>query len=139
MVLVDTSVWSLALRRRRGDLHAEEQRLVREWEDLVRSGTAVLVGPIRQEVLSGIRSPEAFANLQEALGSFGYLEIVPLDYDEAAQLFNRLRSKGITSTPIDLLICVVARRHDIPIFSTDPDFTYIAPHAGLRLHQTLEP
>ena len=138
MVLVDTSIWSLALRRRRGDLNAEEQRLVREWEDLVRSGSAVLVGPIRQEVLSGIRSREVFAELQVALGSFGYLEIVPLDYDEAARLFNECRSKSITSTPIDLLICVVAKRYDIPIFSTDPDFTYIAPHADLRLHQALE-
>ena len=135
MVLVDTSIWSLALRRRPDVLDSEQRALLEEWRHLVRRGSAVLIGPIRQEVLSGIRSEAQFESIREALGSFGYLEIVALDYDEAARLFNTCRSNGITATAIDLLICTVARRYDVPIFTTDPDFDHLAPHAALRLHR----
>lgn len=63
-VLVDTTVWSLALRRRREKLSLIEQGVVAEWESLAASGRVVLVGPIRQEVLSGIREEKVFAALQ---------------------------------------------------------------------------
>ena len=67
IVLVDTTIWSLALRRRRGILSERERRLVEEWARLVRSGEAVLIGPIRQEILSGIRTEKSFAAIQESL------------------------------------------------------------------------
>jgi predicted nucleic acid-binding protein len=66
-VLVDTTIWSLALRRRAHQLSADEKRLVKEWADLVTEGRAGLTGPVRQEVLSGIRSHEAFEALHEKL------------------------------------------------------------------------
>ena len=106
-----------------------------EWTQLVRSGEAALMGPIRQEVLSGIRSRESFAAIQEELGNFRYLEIIPSDYDQAARFFNACRARGVTGTAIDLLICSVARRTDIPIFTTDADFEHYAPHVGIRLHR----
>ena len=77
IVLVDTTIWSLALRRRAESLNDGERRIVEEWVSLVRSGEAVLLGPIRQEVLSGIRSRKTFASLQERLDDFRYLEIIP--------------------------------------------------------------
>ena len=64
IVLVDTTIWSLALRRRPQALNEHERLLVEEWVRLVRLGQAVLIGPIRQEVLSGIRSPVAFTEIQ---------------------------------------------------------------------------
>ena len=135
IVLVDTTIWSLALRRRSQALNDQENLLVDEWARLVRSGNAVLIGPIRQEILSGIRTSKTFSAIQERLGDFRYLEIVPSDYDQAARFFNTCRAQGITGTAIDLLICAVARRTDIPIFTTDVDFQHYAPHVGIRLHQ----
>ena len=134
-VLVDTSIWSLVLRRRQRDLNAYECRLVEEWVSLVKTGCAMLIGPIRQEVLSGIRYPEDFAALRRRLSAFGYLEIVPGDYDRAASFFNACRAKGVVGTPIDLLICAVAARSDVAIFSTDSDFQRYARHLPIRLHE----
>jgi len=135
IVLVDTTIWSLALRRRRRTLSAGERLLVDEWKRLVRSGEAVLIGPIRQEILSGIRDEESFASIRESLGDFRYLEIVPFDYDQAARFFNVCRTQGISGTAIDLLICAVAHRHDVPIFTTDLDFSRYAPQLEVRLHE----
>jgi hypothetical protein len=54
VILVDTSVWSLALRRRPEHLNDAEQKIVSDWTQLALEGEVVLIGPIRQEVLSGI-------------------------------------------------------------------------------------
>lgn len=133
-VLIDTTVWSLALRRRREKLSSDEQDLVLEWETLARSGRVVLIGPIRQEVLSGIREEKVFAALQARLSEFRSLEVLPGDYDQAAGFFNVCRSRGISGTPIDMLICAIAFRHELPIFTTDPDFPQYARHIPIRLH-----
>ena len=109
--------------------------MVEEWARLVRSGEAVLVGPIRQEILSGIRREETFIAIQESLGDFRYLDIFPSDYDLAARFFNVCRAHGITGTAVDLLICAVAHRFDVPIFTTDVDFQHYAPHVQIRLHE----
>ncbi len=137
IVLVDTTIWSLALRRRPRSLSDQEYLLVEEWTRLVRSGEAVLIGPIRQEILSGIRDARSFVAIQESLGDFRYLEISPPDYDQAARFFNVCRSHGVTGTAIDLLICAVAHRFDVPVFTTDVDFQHYAPHVEIRLHKPL--
>jgi predicted nucleic acid-binding protein len=133
-VLVDTTIWSLALRRRSQQLSPEERGLVEEWERLVTSRRAVLAGPIRQEVLSGVRSGKMFEALQERFSSFRYLEILPGDYDQAARFFNLCRSHGITGSHIDMLICALAYRNGVPIFTTDGDFPDYARHLPIHLH-----
>jgi predicted nucleic acid-binding protein len=133
-VLVDTTIWSLALRRRGNDLNPEEQHLLQEWGSLVASGQVALVGPIRQEILSGIRRESDFVAMQRQLSAFGYLEVVAGDYDRAAVFFNVCRSNGVSGTPIDLLICAVAERLDLPIFTTDADFALFAKYLPIRLH-----
>ena len=55
MVLVDTSVWSLALRRKPSNLGARDQAHSEALRELVREGRVQIVGPVRQELLSGIR------------------------------------------------------------------------------------
>ena len=133
-VLVDTTVWSLALRRRPEKLSSSEEDLMVEWESLAITGRAVLVGPIRQEVLSGIREEKVFTALQARLSEFRSLEVLPGDYDQAARFFNVCRARGITGTSIDLLLCATAFRYDVPIFTTDPDFPQYARHVPIRLH-----
>jgi hypothetical protein len=134
MILVDTSIWSLALRRRAAALSVEEERLVGEWARLVAEGMAALIGPIRQEVLSGIRRLEVFQALRQALLDFPHLTIATEDYDRAAEFFNVCRAGGGTAGPIDMLISSVAYRHAIPVFSVDTDYLMYARHLPLRLH-----
>jgi predicted nucleic acid-binding protein len=134
-VLVDTSIWSLALRRRAHQLSLEETRLVEEWADLVTSGRAVLTGPVHQEVLSGLRSSEVFEALHEKLSSFPYLACLPGDYVQAARFFNLCRSRGVIGSHVDMLICAMAYRYGVPIFTTDPDFAGYAKHLPIRLHE----
>ena len=135
MILVDTPIWSLGLRRNRSDLNPSERTVVKELERLVRTRTARLIGPIRQEVLSGIRDERTFQKIQEALAPFGVLGIEVEDYDRAAQFFNSLQRKGIVGTDIDLLICAVASRLEYPIFTLDQDFKRFARHLDISLYK----
>lgn len=138
MMLVDSTVWSLALRRRPTQLSPEERNLVACWAALVESGEVCLIGPIRQEILSGIRSEEQFTAIQERLGDFRYLDIQPLDYDQAARFFNACRAAGIAATPTEMLICAVAHRFRTPVFTTDRDFDRYAACLGTELYRPAE-
>ena len=132
-VLVDTTVWSLALRRQRPK--AKEQILIDELSELIRELRAVLIGPVRQEVLSGIPDPAKFEVVKQHLEAFDDLPIIEADYEEAARVFNLCRKKGVQGSHIDFLICAVAMRHSAAVFTTDKDFTNYAKHLDLVLHK----
>ena len=134
MILIDTPIWSLALRRRARDLSPDEGRDIAEWEHLVRAGRASLIGPIRQEVLSGVRDERSWERLRAALRPFPDLPIATEDYERAAQFFNRCRARGVTGSAIDLLICAVAFRFSTPVYTTDTDFQRYATVLDLDLH-----
>ncbi len=130
-VLVDTSVWSLALRRRQ----PEDTSPVRELRELVLEGRARIIGPVRQEVLCGIRSEIQFRRLRDDLRAFPDLESGRDDYEQAAELFNRCRRHGVQGSNRDFLICAVAERAQMPILTTDLDFSQFAEHVPVRLHE----
>ena len=133
MTLVDTCVWSLALRRSRKDLNPHERYIVFALRDLIAAGKAKTVGPIRQELLSGISSLALFEDLQEYIES---LPDVPLTNDIwtlAAQYFNTCRANGIAPAAIDMTICAAAVAHALPIFTSDPDFTRYATVLPVKL------
>ena len=134
MVLVDTSMWSLALRRRPADLDPTERAVVDEWAALVRRGWVSMIGPIRQEILSGIRQTEVFRALQTTLADVPCLPISLGDYDRAAEFFNACRSNGITGGHGDMLICAASHRHRVALLTTDPDFARYARHVPFKLH-----
>jgi len=121
-VLVDTSVWSLALRRQSQDLAAEEQKIVAELKDIISENRTVLIGPIRQEILSGIAQKSQFRLLKEKLINFKDWISTTEDYELAAELFNDCRHHGITGSHTDFLICAIAKNNSLAIFSTDQDF-----------------
>jgi predicted nucleic acid-binding protein len=129
-VLVDTAVWSLALRRQR----TASNEIVTELVKLIRDGRVLMLGAIRQEILSGIRSAPQFEMLRERLRDFPDLELDAADYEEGAACFNRCRSRGIQGSNTDFLMCSVALRYDVPIFTTDKDFSNYGPILGVRLH-----
>ena len=133
-VLVDTPVWSLGLRRQRRQLSPLQRRTHRAWHELVRIGEAELIGPIRQEILSGIREADLFERIRGQLAPFDERVLEPSDYEQAARHYNRCRSRGIAGSPVDMLICSVAERYDLPILTTDADFPRYAQHLPIRLY-----
>src|ERR1700733_11665035 len=96
-VLIDTSVWSLALRRRRRDLNPIELKTYYEWERLVLDGQAAIIGPIRQETIPGIASAREVQIVKEQLSSIDEF-LLPSDlFLLAADLFNLCRAAGISA------------------------------------------
>ena len=133
-VLVDTSIWSLALRRKPENLNTRERALVNDWADLVRQGRAKIIGLVRQELLSGIKTHGQFETLRKTVSAFPDEAVDTEDYESAAQAGNNCRSKGIAVSPVDMLICSVAQRRGMSIFTTDPDFEKYARCLPLKLH-----
>jgi predicted nucleic acid-binding protein len=118
--LVDTCVWSLALRRRNASrLNLEEQRLASELRAAIQVSNAAIIGPVRQEILSGIRDRAQFQRALGLLEPFADEEMIPEDFVEAARLFNLCRDHGVHCGPVDILICAVAARLGYGILSND--------------------
>lgn len=130
-VLVDTSVWSLALQRGDGQQHREREELRR----LVAAHVAEIIGPVRQEILSGVRDQAQFARLEAHLAAFPDVMLLTEDYVTAAKFFNLCRSKGIQGSNTDFLICAVAVRCDLAIFTTDRDFQHFVKCLPIVLHE----
>jgi len=134
VVLVDTCVWSLGLRRAPRRLNVPQQKLVDELQDLVGAGVATLMGPIRQEIFSGIRDESVFETVRIKLKPYPDVPLDSEDHERAARFFNRCRAKGVTASPTDILICAVAARLSLPVFTTDSDFRRLEKHLPIRLH-----
>jgi predicted nucleic acid-binding protein len=131
---VDTSVWSLALRRNAAQLSGAEKLLVAELSELVREGRARMVGMVRQELLSGIRTAEQYGKLRAHLSAFPDERIETSDHEEAARLGNLCRAKGIVVSIVDVFLSAVAVRREWEIFTTDPDFARYAKVLPIALH-----
>lgn len=135
-VLVDTSVWSAALRRRSpGSSSASERVSVEELSALIDEARACMAGCIRQEVLSGISSVTQFDELRRKLRAFDDLRVQASTHESAAELFNQCRAHGLQGSHIDFLICALAQEHQVPIFTLDKDFQRYAEVCELELHQ----
>jgi predicted nucleic acid-binding protein len=134
MVLVDTPVWSLALRRKPEHLNPRERQLTETLAELVREGRVQLLGPVRQELLSGIREEAQFRKLRDYLRAFPEHPLEAEDYEEAAHMNNRCRTRGIAGSTIDFLICAAAHRRGWSILTTDRNFHNYASVLPLRLH-----
>lgn len=93
-----------------------------------------MIGPIRQEILSGIRERGQYELVRDKLRRFIDLPISSEDYEEAATYYNRCRSKGIQGSSIDLLLCAIAARHDLALFTDDRDFESYRKVLPIRLY-----
>jgi hypothetical protein len=94
----------------------------------------VLIGPVRQEVLSGFANAARFELLRATLRAFIDLPLVIEDFEQAADLHNHCRRHGVQGSPTDFLICAVSLRCDAPVLTTGRDFTRYAKLTGIRLH-----
>jgi predicted nucleic acid-binding protein len=134
LVLVDTPIWSLALRRKSRNLSPREASLTQSLAELIRDGRAQLVGVVRQELLSGIRDPKRFEKLRNYLSAFDDPALGTADYETAAQMHNRCRGRGVTGSTIDFLLCAVAELRHWQIFTIDKDFERYRGVLGLKMY-----
>ena len=131
-VLVDTSVWSEALRRTK----KVESDVVRELHSLILEHRVDVIGPIRQEVLSGLREDAQFEKLEKHFTAFPDLLLTTDDYVMAARFFNACQAKGVQGSNTDFLVCAVAARRQLAVYTTDKDFPLFAKHLPIILHET---
>jgi predicted nucleic acid-binding protein len=106
-----------------------------ELRRLITAHLVEIVGPIRQELLSGVRNQLQFNRLETHLSAFADLPLQTEDYVEAAKFFNLCRAKGIQGSNADFLICAVAARRDLAIFTIDRDLFLFAKCLPVRLHE----
>ena len=130
-VIVDSSVWSLAFRRRKVVKTPEVDALVH----LVQQGQVVILGPVRQEVLSGIKHRDQFERLRERLAAFPDLELTTRDFETAAELCNLCITKGVQASHTDFLIAAAAVIRGYAVLSADRDFENIARIIPVRTYK----
>ncbi|MGL6339380.1 MAG: type II toxin-antitoxin system VapC family toxin [Waterburya sp.] len=127
-VIVDTSVWSLALRRQ-----SKTSDVVIKIYDLIADSRVIILGAVRQEILSGIKHQEQFEKLKNYFRAFPNLTLDAEDYELAADYFNICRRRGIQGANTDFLICATANRRNYEIFTTDKDFLCFSQYLPIVL------
>jgi len=133
-VIVDTCVWSLSLRRDPESLNKAELSVVEHLEVLIKEDRERVIGPIRQELLSGVREETQFEKLRNVFRDFDDQPLTTQDYELAAEIDCRCRKHGIAATAIDVLICAVAERRGWEVLTTDKDFERYSKVVELRVH-----
>lgn len=129
-LLVDTSVWSLALRR---DAEAAEPEVQQLKDALFGSEVLVTTGLVLQELLQGFSGPKAQAQIVERFAALPLLQPDRDDHISAAALRNTCRQAGVQIGTIDALLAQLCIRHDLMLLTTDKDFTHAAKHCSLRV------
>jgi hypothetical protein len=129
-LLVDTSVWSLALRRDRdGDVpQIQALRAALEGDEIV-----VTTGLVLQELLQGFAGPRARKDIIERFAALPLLSPDRQNHIDAAELRNRCRRAGVQLGTIDALLAQLCIRHGLTLLTTDEDFVHVARHCPLRV------
>jgi len=73
--------------------------------------------------------------LREKLSFFENSSIQDTDYELAARMCNQCRKRGVQGSHIDFLICAVAKRIEVPIFTTDNDFSAYQKIISIKLYE----
>ena len=134
-VLIDTSVWSQALRRQSSEVSSSDPvRVVNVLKELIHDSRIAMLGPVRQELLSGVKTQKQFETLQQILSVFSDETLQREDYEQAAKNFNQCRQGGVQGSNTDFLICAVSMLRGWPIYSLDRDFEQYQKHLKVKLH-----
>jgi predicted nucleic acid-binding protein len=127
-ILVDTCIWSQVLRKKTPNLI-----LTKQLKDFISDGRVVMIGPIRQELLSGISNPSQFNKLKHTLSFFEDIILKTDHFVEAAEFSNLCRKNGIQGPTTDFLICAVANLEKLSIFTVDSDFINYNKYLKIKL------
>jgi predicted nucleic acid-binding protein len=128
-LFVDTSVWSLALRR---DAPAASPEVGVLADALNGGDTLVTTGLVLQELLQGFAGPRALRQIIERFAALPLVVPDRSDHVEAAELRNVCRRKGLQLGTIDALLAQLCLRHGLLMLTTDQDFHQAARLIGLR-------
>ena len=129
-LFVDTSVWSLALRRDSSPDVPEVRRL----QDALTGGEPIYTtGIVLQELLQRCRGPKAVAQIVERFAEIAMITPMREDYIRAAELRNECRSHGIQVGTIDALLARICIHHSLVMLSTDSDFSRVANWTPLKV------
>lgn len=132
MIVVDTSAWSLVLRRRDG--HGGETKIANFLRRLIEEGQLMGVpGIVYQELLSGVSDLSQKKNIRETIGAFPLLLATKDDHAEAARIFTECRKGGAQASTIDCLIAAQCITSDSTLLTADTDFRRIAKYSSLKL------
>ena len=129
-LFVDTSIWSLALRRDIPSSTKEVRALVRAIET---GETILTTGLVLQELLQGFAGPKAREQILDRFADVPLLAPDRDDHIQAAELRNRCRRAGVQIGTIDALLAELCIRHDLTMLTSDNDFTHIASHCALKI------
>ena len=128
-ILVDTSVWSHALRRK-----TKIQEKTEFLEELIENDEEIyLIGIILQEILTSIKKGKLFNEIKDTLKSYKIIEPKIEDYICAAELNTKLIKKGIQCTSIDILIAVICINYNLFLVTFDNDFKKIKDNSNLKI------
>ena len=127
-VLVDTCVWSLALRGK----SVVEDVISQQLTQLIDENRVKIIGSIRQELLSGYANKNSFEKLRQKLMYFPNEAVVDSDYEASAEYSNLCRANGIQGSHTDFLICAVSLRMQFTIFTTDKDFLNYSKYLPIK-------
>ena len=130
-VIIDTCMWSLAFRGKK----PREAKVANEIANLIDDNRAKIIGLIRQEVLSGYSDVKSYADLKEKLSYFPNEPTIDVDYEVAAEYSNLCRRNGIQGSHADFLICAVAIRTNMTIYTNDKDFRHYSKYLALELYE----
>jgi predicted nucleic acid-binding protein len=129
-LLVDTSVWSLGLRR---DAPSTAPQVAALRRALMGDAAVATTGLILQELLQGFNGPKARLQIVTHFSALANIEPDQEDYVAAAEIGNRCRRNGIQLGTVDALLAQLCIRHNMVILTTDNDFVYAAKHLRLRV------
>jgi predicted nucleic acid-binding protein len=129
-LLVDTSVWSLALRR---DAEGTEPEVRQLKDALLGADVVVTTGLVLQELLQGFAGPKAREQIIDRFAALPLLQPDRQDHVDAAALRTACRQAGVQVGTIDALIAQLCIRHELVLLTTDRDFSHMARHCPLRV------
>ena len=127
-IFVDTSVWSLALRR---DAPPDHPAVSRLGDALTKGEHVFTTGLVLQELLQGFHGPSAAQSIIERFAALPFVTPTRADHVEAANLRNACRRRGVQVGTIDALLASLCIAHDLVMLSTDRDFARIAESTPL--------
>jgi predicted nucleic acid-binding protein len=128
-LLVDTSVWSLALRR---DAEQSDPEIVALRAALLGTDQVFTTGLILQELLQGFSGPKARDRLVERFAALAFVQPDRQDHIDAAEVRNACRRRGVQIGTIDALLIQLSLRHDLTLLSTDQDFQAAGRHVDFK-------
>ena len=132
MIFVDTSVWSLAFRRKQ---EQADIPVINQLKTLIENDEVLVVpGIVLQELLTGLKEESQFIRMHKLITGFTVVMANESHHKLAAQTANKCRKNGVVTTATDCLIAAMAISYNAQLLTTDNDFTYMANHCDLEVY-----